>query len=233
MNALLALSGQDAGRWDAAPGPPPVPEEPATPDPELEARAVEASLELAELRARRAEAARALDTSRWGAIVPRLGFGMGFERDGGQLEHGPVVAVSVPIGGASIGRVRAARGELDAATHRIEAEAVEVRARARAARDWLVEADRAALLREAALAPWHVQAVAEAQLQYNAMHLGVFQLLEARRAQARAERALLDARLEYWRARAAVDLVRAGGHADVPMESPAMEVDPRGGPDER
>ncbi|MFZ5479527.1 MAG: TolC family protein [Myxococcota bacterium] len=223
VNALLALSGPDAARWTAAPGPPPVPAGPVAPDPELEARAVEASLELAEARARRAEAARDLDVARWGALVPRVGVGVGVERDGADLETGPVVSVSVPIGGSSFGRTRAARGELGAATHRIEAEAVEVRARARGARDWLVEAHRAALLHETSLVPWHEQALVQAQLQYNAMGLGVFQLLEARRARADAERARLDARLDYWRARAAVDLARAGGHVDVPFDGEPME----------
>ncbi len=42
------------------------------------------------------------------------------------------------------------------------------------------------------------------------MHVSVFELLEARRAQVATDAAYADAALEYWRARAAIDTLLAG-----------------------
>jgi cobalt-zinc-cadmium efflux system outer membrane protein len=59
------------------------------------------------------------------------------------------------------------------------------------------------------LLPLRERVVQHAQLRYNAMLLGVFQLLLARREQMDAYRDYLDSVRDYWTARA--DLERAAG----------------------
>ena len=52
-------------------------------------------------------------------------------------------------------------------------------------------------------------------LQYNAMQIGVFQLLQARREQLDAELAYIEALREFWTAKAAVDALLAGRRAGL------------------
>ena len=60
--------------------------------------------------------------------------------------------------------------------------------------------------------------VAETQLQYNGMQMGLFHLVAAKREQIQAYSGYISALAEYWRARA--ELERAiGGPLDRPVET--------------
>jgi len=88
---------------------------------------------------------------------------------------------------------------------------VNIRSEVRALRGRL-QTDRAAVAHyQTALLPLRERLVHEAQLRYDAMLLGVFQLLNARREQIEAYRGYLDAVRDYWTTRA--DLERAAGGA--------------------
>ena len=60
------------------------------------------------------------------------------------------------------------------------------------------------------LLPLHERIVNEAQLQYNAMQLGPFQLLRAREQQVETAVAYIDALRDYWLARGDVGQILSG-----------------------
>jgi outer membrane protein, heavy metal efflux system len=76
--------------------------------------------------------------------------------------------------------------------------AVRIRAQARAVRDRLEGATDRAMYYRDILLPLHERIVNEAQLQYNAMQLGPFQLLHAREQQIQTAVAYIEALREYW-----------------------------------
>ena len=132
---------------------------------------------------------------------------------------GPGIELSLPIfdqGQASIARVRALRRQSE---HRLNALAVEVRSQVRLARD------RVALTRKlvegyrSALVPLRERVVALAQQQYDAMLLGVYQLIAAKQGEVDAYREYIEAARDYWVARS--DLERAvGGRIGPPPAAP-------------
>jgi outer membrane protein TolC len=64
-------------------------------------------------------------------------------------------------------------------------------------------------------------------LQYNAMQVGVFQLLQARRDQLDTARMYVETLLEYWRTRAALQQILAGRLAGA--TGPMSPEGPRAG----
>jgi cobalt-zinc-cadmium efflux system outer membrane protein len=88
--------------------------------------------------------------------------------------------------------------------------AVAVRARARALAAQLVATERALDFYGATLLPLRERILEEAQLQYNAMQIGVFQLLAAKRDALLAERSRLGLLGEYWVVRNELERLLAG-----------------------
>jgi outer membrane protein, heavy metal efflux system len=71
------------------------------------------------------------------------------------------------------------------------------------------------------LLPLRQQLVDETQLQFNAMNVGVFQLLQAKRDQIETARVYVDVLRDYWTARARVDQLLAGR---LPSGTPASNA---------
>jgi outer membrane protein TolC len=69
-------------------------------------------------------------------------------------------------------------------------------------------------------------------LQYNAMQIGIFQLLQARREQLDAELAEVETRREYWTARAAFEVLLAGRRVQVIGTAAAIPLSGGDGNDE-
>jgi outer membrane protein, heavy metal efflux system len=110
--------------------------------------------------------------------------------------------VPIPIFDQGQARVARASAELRRAQHEYHAVAVRIRATSRA----LVErvrgaGDRALYFRDIVL-PLHVRIVGEAQVQYNAMQVGIFQLLRERQQQIEAAVEYVEVLREYWMTRA-------------------------------
>ena len=68
---------------------------------------------------------------------------------------------------------------------------------------------------ERVILPLRQQIVEQTQLQYNAMQIGIFQLLQAHRDQLDIELAYVETLREYWSAAAALDTLRAGHRVDI------------------
>jgi cobalt-zinc-cadmium efflux system outer membrane protein len=88
----------------------------------------------------------------------------------------------------------------------------------------LTAARRNALHFRDVLVPMREEVVAQAQLHYNGMFLGLYQLLAVKQSELDARRGLIEATRDYWIARA--DLARAvGGRLPAPAP-PAPATSP-------
>ena len=115
---------------------------------------------------------------------------------------GPVLAVPIPLFDQGQARIGRAVAELRRAQQEYYALAVRIRATARAMQDRIAGAQDRALYYRDILLPLRERIVNEAQLHYNAMQIGSFQLLRDREQQIETGVAYVEALREYWLARA-------------------------------
>lgn len=236
---LAAAIGLVGVRIDVAPLPD-LPREAGVPA-DLEARAVAASFDLAALRADVEALGRTATLARVAGALPEIEVGLlaAHERVGADLggasepwRLGGSVELSVPLFSQGVAAGRALALRRDELAWRLEAETVQLRADTRTAAARLSAAHaRAVHLRDVAL-PRQRQVTEATVLQYNAMQVGVFQLLQARRAELDAELELAQAIREAWSARAVVDALGRGVRLDVPLSTAAASsagATPNGG----
>lgn len=224
--AALGLVGGET-RWVLAGELPALPDAaPALDD--LEAAAVDASLELDALAADDTAALNEARIARVRTWLPELGVGVSIanEHDVG-ISAGPALRLGLPLTTAARGRAVAARATARKVERTRAATGVELRARARAARlEALATFDQARHLRDVII-PLRRRVLDELVLQYNAMNASPFELLVARRELAAGELDLVDARHRFAAAMVVVDALRRGApppdaraRAATPMTAP-------------
>jgi len=175
----------------------------------LEGFAIRRSIDLASARQRIVVAGERLGFNRAASLVPELPLGVVAKREG-EWEVGPALALPVPLFDQGQARIGRAVAELRRAHQEYYALAVRVRSTARAVRDRVQGARDRALYHRDILLPLRERILNEAQLQYNAMQLGVIDLLRVREEQIQAAVAYLEALLEYWSARTDLEQVIRG-----------------------
>ncbi len=157
-----------------------------------------------------------LSLARSGRWIGALDVGLeGAQLKDGNIALGPSASVELPIFDqrqAAIARVEAA---LRASEHRYAARAVDIRSEVRAARDRL-SASRTIVERyQRVLIPLRERIVALSQQEFDAMLLGVHQLLLTKQNEVTAYREFIESARDYWIARS--DLERAvGGRLSLP-----------------
>jgi cobalt-zinc-cadmium efflux system outer membrane protein len=201
LNNLMGLFGDDT-EWTVEERLPLVPAEPLPLD-EVERQAVARSVDLGHARQRIVAAGQRLGYDRATALIPSMEIGGGAEKESDEpWGIGPSVSVPIPIFDQGQARVARASAGLRRSQHEYYAVAVRIRATSRA----LVErvrgaGDRALYLRDIVL-PLHERIVGEAQLQYNAMQIGIFDLLRERQQQIETAVEYIETLREYWITRA-------------------------------
>jgi outer membrane protein TolC len=220
LQRLLGLHGQDT-EWTIRGELPPVPGELPLAD-EPETRVVQASLELAAMRSRLEAIARRTKLSRTQGWLPEIDVDVHalYGDPESTATRGPVragagVSLSVPLFNQQRGTTRAHEAEFDALMERYHGLAIDLRSAARETRNRVASAYARARQFQQVILPAQRRVVDETQLQYNAMQLGVFQLLQARREQLDVELAYVDTLREFWSAAAALDTLLAGHRVDV------------------
>jgi cobalt-zinc-cadmium efflux system outer membrane protein len=144
------------------------------------------------------------------ALVPESSLGGGGEREEGGWEVGPVFEFPIPLFDQGQARLGRAMAELRRAQQEYYALGVQIRATVRTVHERLQGAqDRARYYRDILL-PLRERIVNETQLQYNAMQLGVFDLLRAREQQIQAAVAYIETLLDYWLARTDLEHLLSG-----------------------
>lgn len=219
LNVLLGLHGRET-TWQVVQH---LPDAPAALPEEarLESRAVEASLELAETRATLKAMGRRVGLAENGGWLPDLSVGVQAERDDGKWAVGPEIRGTLPFFNRQQGGMITNQALFDQLRDRYVATAVEIRAAARAARNRAKSAQERARHYREVLLPARQEVIAQTVLQYNAMQIGVFQLLQARRDQLDTGRMYIETLREYWQTRAELDQILAGRLAGAigPMSS--------------
>lgn len=179
--------------------------------PHLESLAIATRLDVAAARRK----LQALDyaislakTTRWTGTVT-VNVEAGRLRHNKRISFGPSVAVEVPLFDqrqAAIARLEAFRRQADA---ELRALAIDVRSDVRSARARVVTARGVVEEYGKVLVPLRERIVKLSQEQYDAMLLGVYQLIQARQAEFDTYREYIEALRDYWMARS--DLERAVG----------------------
>jgi len=188
----------------------PAPAEAEMPAEEVERQVVTRRLDI-RMAQRDIEAARRAVSVAKTAAFDDLEVGAHHEREpDGTRTTGPAATVPIPIFDRGAAQKTRARALLRQAQQRFAALTVTARSEARAARERLVEARaRMEYLREVVI-PRRDRILKLTQLEYNAMLRGVFQLLEARRDLAQAQREEIVATRDYWVARTELETALLG-----------------------
>jgi cobalt-zinc-cadmium efflux system outer membrane protein len=207
LNDLMGTWGEQTV-WDIDGRLPDIPAEPL-PVNGLERVALSRSIDLSQARQRIITAGQQLGYDRATALIPEMDLGVGAEREEG-WKVGPVLSVPIPLFDQGQARVGRAVAELRRSQQEYYALAVRVRATARAVRDRMLGAQDRALYYRDILLPLQERIVNEAQLQYNAMQIGIFHLLRDRERQIETSVAYVEALREYWVARTDLALISSG-----------------------
>ena len=207
LNDLMGTWGEQTG-WEIDGRLPDIPAEPVLVN-GLERVALSRSIDLSQARQRIITAGQQLGYDRATALIPETELGVGAEREEG-WKVGPVLSVPIPLFDQGQARVGRAVAELRRSQQEYYALAVRVRATARAVRDRMVGAEDRALYYRDILLPLQERIVNEAQLQYNAMQIGIFHLLRDRERQIETGVAYVEALREYWLAGADLLQISSG-----------------------
>jgi cobalt-zinc-cadmium efflux system outer membrane protein len=211
LNRLLGLWGPRTA-WSLAGG---LAELPAADPPleRIESRAIARRLDVDAARKQADLMWTALELARDSRLfgVVDVGAHMHQDSDGPRL-IGPTLSLELPIFDqrqALIGRLEA---QYRQALRRLDAIAIDARADVRLARARLIAARETVEHYRRTVMPLRDAAVEQAQLQYNGMQIGLYELLGTKQAQIESYRGYLDAIRDYWIASADLDLA-VGGRA--------------------
>jgi cobalt-zinc-cadmium efflux system outer membrane protein len=206
---LASLLGLAAGtEWSTAPRLRDLPPNELPLD-TLERQAVEQSLDLAIAKQRALAADRLASSARVEGLVPEIRAGVSARHEGA-WGVGPAAAVELPLFYQGQGKVDAARAELREQENLYAARTVELKNAAQTAGARLKAARESALEYHDVLLPLRQRVLDQTELEYNAMAVGVFQLLQAKRQEIETARAYVALLGEYWLARNEVERLEAG-----------------------
>jgi len=131
-----------------------------------------------------------------------------------EWRFGGGVNVTLPVFDRNQGSTAALEAAFDAALERHLGLATDLRSAARQARARVVSTHARARKYQDVIVPAQRRVSEQTLLQYNAMQLGIFQVLAARRDALQVELAELETLRSYWTAVAALDALLAGVHVD-------------------
>jgi outer membrane protein, heavy metal efflux system len=230
LTRLLGLHGHQT-RMRVVPELPPAPDELPRYD-DAEVRALKANLELAAVRERLEAIARRTGIARTEGFLPHLDVDLhglvGDPETGNErVRLGGGVSLAVPVFDRKQGVVRAREAEFDAWLERYQGLAIDVRSSAREALARLASTQLRAQRYQSVIVPAQRNVMVQTLLQYNAMQVGVFQLLEARRAELEVALDQAETLREFWVARAALDALLAGKLVGVRTAAAPAEMGAR------
>jgi cobalt-zinc-cadmium efflux system outer membrane protein len=207
LNGLMGVWGEEA-EWEIDGRLPDIPAEPL-PVNGIERTALSRSIDLSNARQRIVTAGQQLGYDRATALIAGVEAGVEAEREEG-WKVGPVLSVPIPLFDQGQARVGRAAAEVWRAQQEFHALAVRIRATARAVRERMLGAQDRALYYRDILLPLQERIVNEAQLQYNAMQIGIVQLLRDRERQIETGVAYVAVLREYWLARTDLAHISSG-----------------------
>jgi cobalt-zinc-cadmium efflux system outer membrane protein len=208
LSAVMGVWGQDT-TWSIATKLPDLPDEEMQ-QTGLESLAISQRADLAASRNDVILSGENLGLSRYN-VLGNFNVGGHYEKDSDGTETvGPTIEFPLPIFNQGQPAAAAALSRLRQNQHRYAALAVEIRAQVRRARNKLIAArDRAQYYRKV-IVPLRHNIVAQTQLQYNAMLVSVFQLLQAKQSEIDSGREYVEAVTDYWEVKTELERVVGG-----------------------
>jgi cobalt-zinc-cadmium efflux system outer membrane protein len=218
LQRLLGLHGT-ATAWRVRGELPPVAEVPALGG-DLERRALMANLLLLERRQRLEALARRAGWTRAAGWIPDISVdvhGLHGDPDENPVSDsdwrfGAGVSLEIPLFDRRQGTAASLEAEFDASLETYYATAVEVRSAAREVQNRVSSSHARARQYQHVILPAQRRVTEQTLLQYNAMQLGILQLLEARQAELDVELDYVGTLREYWTAMAELGALLAGQH---------------------
>ena len=199
LNVLMGLSGGQTN-W-RAPSALPTAKSRLAGMGNIEAAAVEKSLNLAELRQKIITLGYQHQLTNRKSLIPDIGLGIEWEKNEGGKEIGPLFDVTVPL--FDRGEAKRARGimQIRQAQDAYWAMAIKVRSTARLVKVALATTLKTARYYERAVLPQQRRLLQATQQQYNAMQEDVFRLIRTKSGQIQANRGYIGVLRSYWQAR--------------------------------
>jgi cobalt-zinc-cadmium efflux system outer membrane protein len=178
--------------------------------PDFEREALLGSLNLAIIRKRYEAAARTANLSTARGWLPDVGAGVSAEHDDAGWGLGPALSVGLPL--FDQGQAASALYETEARRQQLllAQTAARVRSSARSGALRQRTAKTGAQQLQEEVLPLRQKLVAATQREYNAMLVGVFQLLATKRDELEANKALVWQLRDYWLAQLSIEQLRAG-----------------------
>ncbi len=208
LQELLGLHGSET-QWALGDGFPPLPEG-AGVDNDVERRALGASFQLAEMRSRLDAIAKRTGLARAEGWWPDITVDGHIEQDQTLWERGAGASIRVPLFDRNQGTVARHEAEFDGLMERYQGLAISVRSAARRSRNRLLSAFTRAKQYSETIVPARAEVMRQTMLQYNAMQVGVFAVLQARGQELDTQLAYIDTLRDYWSARAGFEALLAG-----------------------
>jgi len=225
LSALMGLSGSSTA-WRIRPRLPDLPAEDVAPE-DLETLAVAQRLDLAAAQQRIHRLLLARDLTRRWRLLPTAGLGVAAQREveDGAWSVGPAVELPIPLFDQGQAALASQAAQIRQGEDQRAALAVAIRSQVRRARTRMQHARALAEHYHTVLVPLRERIIRQTQLEYNAMLVGVFQLLTAKREEIDAGRAFIESLRDYWVAR--TDLETAIGGELPAGDQPAPHVSQR------
>src|SRR6266700_2388798 len=208
LNKLMGTFGQQT-EWTVASRLPDLPSEVSTS--QLESRAIQQRLDLAAARQDFVAQARSLGIARADAILQQTEVGAHYERETtGEYSIGPSLNVPIPIFNQGQAAFAKANAKLRQGQQRYLALAADIRSDVRAARDRMLLARQQVEYFKSTALPARTRVTEESQLEYNAMQIGPFQLLQAKQEEVKMGADSVEALRDYWVSRAELEKAVGG-----------------------
>ena len=231
LTVLLGLWGEDA-KFTLAPKLPDLPKDEVSSE-NLESLAMTQRLDLAAVWSDVRATALALGLQDYAALQPGVEASFHVEREpDGTTTSGPSLSIPIPVFDTGRAARERAQAMFRQNQQRYAALAVEIRSSVRRVRDRMLAARNRAQFYRDDMVPLRTAIVDQTQLEYNAMLVGVFQLVQAKQAEIDAGRSYVEALQDYWIARAELQAAVGGRFesAAVPPqpepETPAQPTPP-------
>ncbi len=219
LNRLMGLSGTQT-QWTV------VRELPTLPDTDprsegLESYAIAHRFDLALARSNREVVAEAMKLAQRTRFFTSVSVGINSEKDPGSPRlTGPLIDLELPIFNRKQGEITRLEAQGRQTESNLTALAVDIRSQVREAHANMAAARATATYYRDTLVPLRQRVVEESQLHYNAMLLGVYDLIRAQQDRNDAAKGYLDALRDYWISRFELERVLGGSLPNVSEETP-------------
>jgi outer membrane protein TolC len=195
-----------------------------------ETRALATSLELREVRQRLEALARKTGVTRTAGWLPDIAADVHLltvnpETAGdSEVRWGGGLSASIPIFDRNQGTVTALEAQFDALLERYYGLAIDIRSAARDARNRVAAAHARAIHYQKVILPAQARVTEQMLLQYNAMQIGVLDLIRTREAEMSTRFSYVDALESFWTATATLESLAAGRRVDVGNDGSASSM---------